>query len=52
MTSPFEGTKLAVAAIQLHEVFLELVEAGFKEEHAIQLIQAIIMAGTMNDNNS
>lgn len=29
------------AAIQLHELFLNLMEAGFNEEHAIRIVIAI-----------
>jgi hypothetical protein len=29
------------AAIQLHELFLHLTEAGFEEEHALRIVIAI-----------
>lgn len=38
-------TELAAGAVQLHELFLAQVEAGFTEPQAMQIIIAIITAG-------
>lgn len=38
-------TELAAGAIQLHELFLAQVEAGFTEPQAMQILIAVITAG-------
>ena len=38
-------TELAVGAVQLHELFLAHVEAGFTEPQAMQILIAVVTAG-------
>lgn len=39
-------TKLAAGATSMHEMYLSFVAAGFKEEHAIALLQTILATTT------
>jgi hypothetical protein len=38
--------ELFTAAITLHEMFISLVEAGFTEEQAMELVKAALAAGS------
>lgn len=38
-------TELAAGAVQLHELFLAQVEAGFTEPQAMQIVIAVLTAG-------
>lgn len=41
-----ELSALAAAAVQLHEMFVELVEAGFSELQALYLVAQVMTGGT------
>lgn len=38
-------TELAAGAVQLHELFLAQVEAGFTEQQAMQIVIAVLTVG-------
>ncbi|MFF9146338.1 hypothetical protein ACF1BN_15905 [Streptomyces sp. NPDC014861] len=42
-TTPSPFTKLAAGAIQIHELYVSLVHAGFTEAQALDLIKHILV---------
>lgn len=43
-------TQLAAAAVQLHELYVSYIEAGFTEAQAFDLVKALLLASASQQN--